>query len=146
MAMRRGFPDAILRLIRLLGINQRAFAKQTNVQPSTITKALTGGRPTEMMIQRICNPSVYSDPKMAVDLACVHLKDELLCMGLSEEIVIQPAEVKDSGGKDKKLDYALSTLRNRAHRSPLIREMLIDFNTVTSAISEQELEAMGIDV
>ena len=58
-------------------------------------KAPSGGRPTEMMIQRICNPSVYSDPKMAVDLACVYLKDELLCMGLSEAIVIQPIGIAD---------------------------------------------------
>jgi len=142
--MTRCFSDMLFRTINLLGITQRTFAKRVKVQPSTITKALVGSRPTEMMLRRFCNPSVYSDPKMAVDLACVHLKDELLCMGLSEEIVIQPADVKDSGGKDKKLDYALSTLRNRAHRSPLIREMLIDFNTITSAISEQELEAMGM--
>ena len=66
-------------------------------------------------------------------------------MGLSDEIMIQPAELKDSGKTDQKPEYALSTLRNRAHRSPLIREMLLDFNTITSAISEKGLEAMGIE-
>lgn len=132
-----------MRIIRSLESTQRAFSDRTGVLPSTITKALTGGRPTEMMLQRFCDKSVYKDPRLPIELACAHLKDELEQMDLLGDVLVLPATDNEKYKADCELDAALEGLRNRAESSALIREILIDLDAVTAVIGEKELSRLG---
>ncbi len=122
----------------VLECTQRAFADRTGSQPSTITKALTGVRPTEMMLQRFCDKSIFENPRLPVELACAHLKDELEQMGLLADVLVLPVADQEKI-TDLVLNSALEGLRHRAGSSTLIREMLIDFDAVTAVIGEKEL-------
>lgn len=140
--MSRRFPKILLRIIRSLESSQRAFAGRTGVQPSTITKALTGTRPTEMMLRRLCDKTIYENLHIPVELACAHLKDELEQMDLLDDVLVLPITDQKEKSTDLQLDAALDGLRSRAISSALIREILIDLDAVTAIVSEKELRIL----
>ncbi|MCK4565530.1 MAG: hypothetical protein KAU94_12745 [Verrucomicrobia bacterium] len=64
-------------------------------------------------------------------------------MGLLGDVLVLPATDNKEQNTDCQLDAALEGLRNRAESSALIREMLIDLDTVTAVIGEKELNSLG---
>ena len=131
--------EKLTELGNLHGMSFRDIGAKADIDPSTLTKLQGGRRPSERILRRLC--SIWGE-EYNLELLIEHLRDEIERAGHSPmDIDILPSG--QPATLEIQLDTALKNLRELSIKSPEVKQMLLDLNTVTQAVDLRRLKKVG---
>ncbi len=128
--------ENLTELGNLHGMSFRDIATKANIASSTLSKLQSGRRPSERILRQLC--SIWSENEN-MELLIEHLRDEIERSGYSPvDIDILPSGQPPVS--EVELDTSLKNLRELAFKSPEVKQMLLDLDTITQAVDVKRLK------